>query len=141
MNIATVYTELVAAINNATLSGNTLQVVATVEIPDAPEPPHFYPFTYDMAYDKDFGGGGELTIVAHLLLSRADSETGQQEAQTLAGTGADTIRATINAARRPSALNGACSDLQLRRAAGPRDFAFPDGTHFWGVEFTIFVID
>lgn len=137
MNIADVYTALAAGITTASLDGQTLKVIATVDIPDKPDPPHFYPFTYQMVYDKDFGGGGELTITAHLLLSRADSETGQQEAQQLAGSGADTIRDALLAIRR----TGPWADIRLMTAAGPRDFTFPDGSHSWGVEFTIFVLD
>jgi hypothetical protein len=145
VDIGAVLAALVAGVNGAVLQGQTLQVVATVDMPDAPEPPHFYPYTWQMAYDHDFGGGATLTLKAHLLLSKADQATGQLDATALSSVGADTIRDVVQSLRHNAAggrgLGGACADLRLTEAAGPRDFAFPDSAHFWGVEFTLFVID
>lgn len=145
MDIAAVLNAIVAGINGSTLQGQTLRVVATATIPDAPEPPAFYPYTWQLAYDHDFSGDGELTITAHLLLSRADTATGQQDAQKLAGMGTNGIRSVIQSLRHNNpdgkGLSGACADLRLTNAAGPRQFTMPDSTNFWGVEFTIFVFD
>lgn len=146
MDIDAVFTGLADAVNNAQLTGNTVRVTASAFMPDFPEVPHFYPYTFRGAYDKTFGGTLEVTVTAHLLLSRAEQENAIGEATRLAGTGTNTIFAAIEAARgpasaTPTALGGAADEVTVRSVEGPRLFDFGDGApKFWGLEFTIFVI-
>lgn len=142
MDINAVYDALVAAINGAQLTGNTLQVTAGKGL-TYPDPPYFLPFTFQVNYDRSFAGQADATVTAYLLLSRAEDVNAMQEALTLSSSGADTIRDALEAARGvpgQMALSGVANDLQLKTAQGPRLLDFGTDGHFWGVEFTIFVL-
>lgn len=143
LDIDVVYQRICDAVNGAELDGNTATVTALPYMPDAVTPPVFHLDEFVADYDKDYGGGWELTITARLLLSRATDSTGQQEAQRLAGTGTNTMRAAISAAAGApgqEALDGAADDIQVKRARGPRLYDYGDNAHFYGLEFTIFVL-
>jgi hypothetical protein len=142
MDIDLVYERITAAVNDAEIPGLTKNVVATAFSPDAPTPPHFFLAEFVGDYDADFGEDMNLTITARLMLSRAGEETGQQEGRQLAGRGANTIIAALEAVSNiggHSALGGAASDIHLRRVTGPRLYDFGEA-HFYGLEFTIFVL-
>lgn len=146
VDIDTVIEKIAAAVNEASLTGNTLGITALDGMPDMPEPPCFYPFNWRTAYHKTHGGMVELTMTWHLALSRGGDDgiaTGQKEAQRLSGSGESTILAALTAARGAPgqyALDGAADDVVLTGANGPIQLVFGDGAHFWGVEFTIFVM-
>ncbi len=143
LDINLVYERIAEAVNDATLDGETLRVTATAFSPDVPTVPHFFPAEFIADYDRTFGGLTELVITARLMLSRASDETGQREARRLASAGVNTIREAINtAAGSPGemALDGAADDIHLRRATGPRLYDYGTDGHFYGLEFTIFVM-
>jgi hypothetical protein len=142
MDIDLVFERIAAAVNDAQIPGLTKKVVATAFSPDSPTPPHFFLAEFVGEYDQTFDSDMNLTITARLMLSRAGEETGQQEGRILAGVGANTIRAALEAAAGTpgqSALSGACDDIQLRRVTGPRLYDYGEA-HFYGLEFTIFVL-
>ena len=144
MDVKAFLTSIAGAVNDAELSGNTLQVTATRFIPSAPEPPHFYPFHWRVVYDRTYAGQVELTTTWHLLLSRAEEESALEEASDLSGTGENTIRAAVEAARKTGTggrfADDSADDAVVRSAEGPRLFDFGSDAHFWGVEFTIFAL-
>ncbi|HEX5995357.1 MAG TPA: hypothetical protein VFY84_09480 [Jiangellales bacterium] len=143
MDIAEVFTALATAVNGSAIQGTTLQVTATAFAPDVPTVPHFFPAEIVGDYDRTFGGLMEVVLTARLMLSRATDSTGHLEAVTLASPGVGTISAAIDAARGAPgqpALSGACDDLHLRRVTGPRLYDYGTDGHFFGLEFTIFVM-
>lgn len=140
LDIHAVYTRFATAVNAAQLPGETLKVTAYAYAPDAPSPPCFHGAEFDGLYDKTFGGLMEITTTWRLLLSRQDEETGQREAQRLAGTGQNTVFAALRSARPAIRSEGVCDDFHLRRVTGPRIYDYGSDGHFYGLEFTIFVM-
>lgn len=146
LDIDLVYVRIAEAVNDAELQAITggKKVVATEFAPDSVDPPLFQLMEFTGDYDRTFGGDMDVVITARLMLSRADADgkTGQKEARKLASAGTSTIRSALYAAPRDAtghALNGACDDLHLRRVIGPRLFDYGEA-HFYGLEFTIFVM-
>ena len=142
LDVDLVFRQLAAAVTDAQIPGTTKRVVATPFSPDNPTPPHFFVAEFIGDYDETYGEDMNLTVTARLMLSRASEDTGQAEGRSLAGTGTNTIRHALEAARGApgqAALNGACDDIQLKRVVGPRLYQYGDD-QFYGLEFTIFVL-
>lgn len=143
LNPRQVYTALAAAVNGAQLMGETLQVTATAFAPDVPTVPHWFPAEFVGRYHRTHGGLMEMDITSRLMISRSSDETGHLEALELAGAASDTMLEAIEAARGAPgqlALSGACDDLALRQVTGPRLYDYGTDGHFYGLEFTIFVM-
>lgn len=146
LDIDLVYERIAEAVNDAELQvgTGTKKVVAVEFAPDSIDPPMFQLMEFTGDYDRTFGGDMEVVISARLMLSRADADgkAGQKEARKLASAGTNTVRSALYAAPRDAtghALNGACDDLHLRRVVGPRLYDYGEA-HFYGLEFTIFVM-
>lgn len=146
MDVTHIHERIAAAVNGAELSGNTLRVTATPYMPLMPEPPHFYPHSWRINYDKTFSRTrqqqNEFTSTWHLVLAIGDDESAHYEATRLAGSGEGTIREVILDARGgpgEEALGGVVDDILLRAASGPNSVDVGD-LHLLVVEFSLFVI-
>jgi hypothetical protein len=136
LDIEAIYEEIAAAVDGATILGNTLQVVSLSYFPEQADPPLFQLESFDVTYERSFGGDADMTINAALMLSRADDEEGQREAKRLAGTGQQTIRDALYAKRRQWQ---SCSDAYLRKASGPNLIPYGEGPHLYGLSMIIYV--
>lgn len=140
MDIDAVCEGIAAAVTAAELMVAGQQVTATAFQPDSLTSPAFYAAEFLVNYDKTHGGTTQIVLTCRLMISRGDPENSQTALKVLASSGAaDNIRAALNAARGAPgqpALDGACSDLQLQRALGPRLYEVA-GDQFYGLEFTI----
>jgi hypothetical protein len=113
-------------------------------VPDAPNPPCFFPAEMEIDYDQSFRGGLEAWVVTcRLLVPRSDDRSGQKELQSyLKRTGATSIKAALEATRVPGAgaLSGACHDLHVRKAGGIGLYEHPVGSFHFGAELEVYII-
>lgn len=113
-------------------------------VPDAPNPPCFFPAELEQDYDKAFGGGLEAwTVTCRVLVPRSDDRSGQKELQGyLKRTGPTSIRAAIEATRvrGVGALGGVCHDLHVRKSTGYGMYEHPAGSFWLGAELEVYII-
>lgn len=148
MDINAVFAGLANAVDELPLQGTTLRVKAMDYLAENPPIPCFEVAEFQIRYNRTFAteakpfGMAEVTITANLLLSRGDDESGQKEARALASSGTNTVIQAIHAARGApgqAALGGACDDVVVRSAQGPR-LADYGSAKYYVVEFSLFVI-
>lgn len=144
MDIDAVCTAIADAITTAQLSVNGQRVTATPFAADSYVVPHFYTAEFEAVYDQTFAAAPQMTLTCRLLLSAADDLAGQQQGKSLASTGAvNTLHQAFRDMRGDpgqSALSGACDDLHLQRARGPRLLDVGGDVSYYGIEFTILVV-
>ena len=112
--------------------------------PDAIPEPCWYAGEVEIDFDRAFGRGmDELRITCRLLVSRADDKSGQAALDRyLAGSGPDSVKAAIEAARGApgeAALGGLCDDLHLMRVQGYRMYQVGE-VQFYGAEMIVRII-
>ncbi|WP_256334662.1 hypothetical protein [Lentzea albidocapillata] len=113
-------------------------------VPDAPNPPSFFPAEMEIDYDKSFAGGMEAWVVTcRVLVPRSDDRSGQIELQNyLKRTGSTSIKAALEATRTPAAgaLGGACHDVHVRKAGGIGLYEHPMGSFHFGADIEVYII-
>lgn len=112
--------------------------------PDSVPEPCFYAGEVEIDFDRAFQRGmDELRITCRLLVSRADDRSGQAALDRyLAGSGPDSVKAAIEAARGAPgqpALGGLCDDLHLMRVQGYRMYQVGE-VQFYGAELIVRII-
>lgn len=113
-------------------------------VPDAVPEPCFYAGEVEVDFDRAFGRGlDEARITCRLLVSRADDRAGQEALDRyLAGSGADSVKAAIEAARGAPglpALGGLADDLHVQRVQAYRLYQVGEVQYF-GAELIVRVI-
>lgn len=109
---------------------------------DSVVPPTFFVSEFTSEPRKAFGGFCSATFTLRVLVSKADPKSGGKVIRGLAGDGAGSLYAVIEAphfAGNAQTLNGACSDLFCTRIGGYRGFIH-DGATYLGCEWTYNVI-
>jgi hypothetical protein len=143
MDVDAVCTAIAAAITAAELTVNDHQVTATPYAADSYVVPHFYTAEFEIPYDQTFAANPQMTLTCRLLLSSADDLAGQQQSKKLTSTGVGTLHQAFRDMRGDPgqpALSGACDDLHLRLARGPRLLDVGGEVFYYGIEFTVFVM-
>lgn len=140
MNIALIVERLVAAAGTA-VSTPALTMTTYDYVPDSVETPCVYPESITTDFDQTMGRGTDkITVKLRLLCSRTDDRAGQHMLYGyLAGSGAGSIKAAIEAARGlpgVGALSGACDDLHVKGIAEARWYELA-GERLVGADFTI----
>lgn len=144
MNIALIVERLVDAAGTA-VSTPALVMQKYDYVPDAPlVTPCVYPESITTDFDLTHGRGTDkLTVKLRLLVGRTDAREGQHMLYGyLAGSGAGSIKAAIEAARGVpglGALDGACDDLHVSGIAEARWYEFA-GEKYIGADFTVTII-
>jgi hypothetical protein len=123
MDVGTVLNRLVAAA--ATASVPPRQISPFDYVPDDFDPPAIYPEGVKVDFDQTHGRGTDkITVRLRLLCARTDDREGQHQLyRFLAGSGAGSVKAAIEAARGEpgvGALDGACDDLHVREVGEAR---------------------
>lgn len=113
-------------------------------VPDAVPEPCFYAGEVEVDFDRAFGRGlDEARITCRLLVSRGDDRAGQEALDRyLAGSGADSVKAAIEAARGAPglpALGGLADDLHVQRVQAYRLYQVGEVQYF-GAELIVRVI-
>jgi hypothetical protein len=109
---------------------------------DSVLPPTFFVADFTSTPRKAFGGFGTATFTLRVLVSKADPRSAGHTIRGLAGDGAGSLYAAIEAphfAGNAQTLAGACSDLYCTRITGYRGFIH-DGVTYLGLEWTYDVI-
>jgi hypothetical protein len=107
-------------------------------VPDSITPPVFFPAEVEIDWDQTFGRGMDAyTVTARLLVAQSDDRAGQKALKGyLAGSGASSLKAALQADK---TLGGACDALHVRSVRGYGRYEHA-GQHFYGAEFSIYVI-
>lgn len=140
MDIQTVLDRLTAAAATA-VSTPAVAMTPYGWVPDSVEAPCVFPDGVQVAFDRTMGRGtDQITVRLRLLCSRTDDRAGQRMLWGyLAGSGASSVKAAIEAARGApgvGALGGACDDLRVQ-SVGEARWIEHEGEKYVGVDFTI----
>lgn len=140
MNLALVVERLVTAAATA-VSTPALTVIPYDYVPDDVEVPCIYPESITTDFDQTMGRGTDkITVKLRLLCARTDDRAGQHNLYGfLAGSGASSIKAAIEAARGVpglGALDGACDDLHVKGHAEARWYELA-GERLVGADFSV----
>lgn len=140
MDIALVLERLVAAASTA-VSTPALAMTKYDYVPDDIEPPCIYPDGVKIEFDKTMVRGTDKLIVRlRLLCARTDDRAGQHMLYGyLAGSGASSVKAAIEAARGlpgVGALGEACDDLHVTEVGEARWYELA-GEKYVGADFVV----
>lgn len=143
MDVALIVDRLVEAAGTA-VSTPALTMTTYDYVPDDVEVPCVYPESIITDFDQTHGRGTDkLTVKLRLLCARTDDRAGQHMLYGyLAGSGAGSIKAAIEAARGlpgVGALGGACDDLHVSGHAEARWYELA-GERLVGADFTVTII-
>lgn len=119
-------------------------VVCLGYVPDAVTEPCFYAGEVQISFDQAFNRGmDEVFVTCRILVSRNEDAAGQAELDGyLAGSGATSVKAAIEAARGApgqAALSGACDDVHVTSVRGYRMYQAA-GEEYYGAEIIVRVI-
>lgn len=143
MNLALVVERLVDAA--ATAVSTPARVMTKYDyVPDDVEVPCVYPESITTDFDQTHGRGTDkVTVKLRVLCARTDDRAGQHMLYGyLAGSGASSIKAAIEAARGlpgVGALGGACDDLHVSGHSEARWFELA-GERLVGADFTVTIL-
>lgn len=140
MDVQVVLTRLTAAAA-AAVSTPARVMTAYDYWPDTPVVPAIYPETVKVDFDQTMNRGlDKLTVNLRLLVARTDDREGQRMLWGyLAGSGASSVKAAIEAARGVpgvGALSGACDDLHVAAVGEAAPFEH-QGERLVGVLITV----
>lgn len=140
MNVALILTRLVNAAGTA-VSTPALTLTKYDYVPDNVLVPCIYPEAVKTDFDQTMGRGTDkITVRLRLLCARTDDRAGQHMLYGyLAGSGASSIKAAIEAARGVpgvGALSGACHDLHVEEVGEARWYEHA-GERLVGADFVV----
>lgn len=142
MNATAVRRAIAAAI--AAGVADDVGLTVTWYVPQSVVAPHAYVLPGRTDFDQAMQHGVErMTFTVQVLVSLGDAETANEALDGfIAGTGATSIKAAIEAARGEDgepALDGACGDVHVRSADGYTQYEFGTETYL-GAQLAVLVI-
>lgn len=138
LDIDAVTEAIAAAITAAQINLHGKKVNAYDYNPDAILAPAFCVADWKLDPHQAFNGDTWWTVTCRLYADRAGDLSGQQQARK----GVALVVAALEGTRNHSAgaLGGLADDLVVRGVSGPRLYDI-SGVEFYGVEFTVFVLE